>query len=93
MWQRRPSNSGITVSSGMEEMPSQNMPVHRLKLAVLQLDLPCSGFETHSGEIPTICKLHNKKKDELFPKDIFVSFYHIFKLSNVLGISQFQWMI
>jgi len=53
-----------TVSSGMEEMPSLNMPIHRLKLAVLPLDLPCFGLETHSGEIPTTCKSHNKKKDD-----------------------------
>jgi len=74
-------------------MPSQNMPVHRLKLTVLQLDLTCSGLETHSGKIPTTCKSHNRKKDELFPKDIFISFYHIFQFSNILVISQFQWMI
>ena len=32
-------------------MPSLNMPVQRLKVAILQLDLPCSGIVTHSGEI------------------------------------------
>jgi len=46
-----PSHSGITVSSGMEEMPSLSKPVQRLKLATLPLDLPCSGPVTHSGEI------------------------------------------
>jgi len=35
----------------MEEMPSLNMPVQRLKVAILPLDLPCSGPVTHSGEI------------------------------------------
>jgi hypothetical protein len=30
----------ITVSPGMEEMPSLNMPVQRLKVATLPLDLP-----------------------------------------------------
>ena len=72
-------------------MPSQNMPVHRLKLAVLPPDLCFSGLETHSGEIPTTGKTHNKKKDELFPKDIFISFYNIFffQFCNVLVISQF----
>ena len=39
----RPSHSGITVSPGMEEMPSLNMLVQRLKVAILPLDLPCSG--------------------------------------------------
>jgi len=33
------SHSGITVSPGMEEMPSLNMPVQRLKAAILPLDL------------------------------------------------------
>ena len=39
MRQWRPSHSGLTVSSGMEEMPSQIMPVQRRKLAILPLDL------------------------------------------------------
>ena len=34
------SHSGITVSSGMEEMSSLNMPVQGLKVATLPLDLP-----------------------------------------------------
>ena len=33
----RPSHSGITVSPGMEEMPSLNKPVQRLKVATLPL--------------------------------------------------------
>ena len=37
----------------MEEMPSPNMPVQRLKVAILPLDLPCSGPVTHSREILT----------------------------------------
>ena len=31
-------------------MPSLNMPVQRLKVAILPLDLSCSGPVTHSGE-------------------------------------------
>ena len=42
--------------SWMEEMPSQNMPVQKLKVAILPLDLPCSGPVTHSGEILTTGK-------------------------------------
>ena len=38
------------VSSGVEEMSSLNMPVQRLKVAILPLDLPCSGPVTHSGK-------------------------------------------
>jgi len=38
----------MTVSPGMEEMPSLNMPVQRLKVAILSLDLPYSGPVTHS---------------------------------------------
>jgi hypothetical protein len=41
----------LTVSSGMGEMPFQNMPVQRLQLAILPLDLPCSRLVIHSGEI------------------------------------------
>jgi len=49
--------SGITVSPGMEEMPSLNMPVQRLKVATLPLDLPCSG------EFLTTGKSHGKTPD------------------------------
>jgi len=47
----------------MEEMPSLNMPVQRLKVAILPLDLPCSGPVTHSGEVLTTGKSHGKKPD------------------------------
>jgi hypothetical protein len=47
----------------MEEKPSLNMPVQRLKVAILPLDLPCSGPVTHSGEILTTGKSHGKKPD------------------------------
>ena len=47
--------------SSLEEMPSLNMPVQRLKVAILPLDLPCSGPVTHSGEILTTGKSHGKK--------------------------------
>ena len=58
-----PSHNSTTVSSGMEEMPSLNMLVQRLKVAVLPLDIPCSGPVTHSGEILTTGKCHGKKSD------------------------------
>ena len=45
----------------MEEMPSLNTPVQRLKVAILPVDLPCSGPVTHSGEILTTGKSHGKK--------------------------------
>ena len=45
----------------MEEIPSLNMPVQRLKVAILPLDLPCSGPVTYSGEILTTDKSHGKK--------------------------------
>jgi len=60
------SHSGITVLPGMEEMPSLKMPVQRLKVAILPVDLPCSGPVTHSGEILTTGKSHGKKPDR-FP--------------------------
>jgi len=50
----------------MEEMPSLNMPVERLKVAILPLDLPCSGPVTHSVENLTTGKSHGKKPDRTF---------------------------
>jgi hypothetical protein len=46
-----------------------NMPVQRLKVAVLPLDLPCSGPITHSGEILTTGKSHRKKSDRFSLND------------------------
>ena len=46
-------------------MPSLNMPVHRLKVATLSLDLPCSGTVTNSREIVTTGKSHGKKPGRL----------------------------
>jgi hypothetical protein len=63
------SHRGITVSPGMEEMPSLNMPVQRLKVATLPLDSPCSGPVTHSGEILTTGKAHRKKLDRFSLND------------------------
>jgi len=54
----------------MEEMPSLNMPVQRLKVAILPLDLPCSGPVTHSGGILTTGKSHGKKPDRFSLNDI-----------------------
>jgi len=39
------------------------MPVQRLEVAILRLDLLCSGPVTHSGEILTTDKSHGKKPD------------------------------
>ena len=69
MRQWRPGQSGTSLSSGMEKMPFQNMPVQRLKVAFLLLDLPWFGLITHSREIQTTDKSHKKKPDVLFPKD------------------------
>jgi len=44
-------------------MSSLNLPVQRLKVAILPLDLPCSGPVTHSGKILTTGKSHGKKPD------------------------------
>ena len=53
----------------MEEIPSLNMPVQRLKVAILPLDLPCSGPVTHSGDILTTGKSHGKKPDKFYLND------------------------
>jgi hypothetical protein len=47
----------------MEDIPSLNMPVQKLKVEILPLELPCSGPVTHSGEILTTSKSHRKKPD------------------------------
>jgi len=49
----------------MEEMPSLNKLVQRLKVPILPLELPCSGPVTHSGEILTTGKSHGKKLERL----------------------------
>ena len=50
-------------------MPSLNKPVQGLKVATLPLDLPCSGPVTHSGEILTTGKSHEKKPDRFSLND------------------------
>ena len=50
-------------------MPFQNIPFERLRVPILQQDLPCCRLVTMSGEILTIDKSHNKKPDGLFPND------------------------
>jgi hypothetical protein len=45
----------------MEVTPTQNKPVQRLKVAILPLDLACSGIVTHSGEILATGKYLKKK--------------------------------
>jgi hypothetical protein len=47
----------------MEETPSQNTPVQRLKVATLPQDLSCSVPVTHSGGISITGKSHKKKPD------------------------------
>jgi len=44
-------------------LPWVNMPIQRLKVAILPLDLHCSGPVTHWGEILTTGKSHGKKPD------------------------------
>ena len=44
-------------------MPSQIIPVPKLKAAIPSMDLPCSGFVTHLGEILLTGKPHKKRPD------------------------------
>jgi len=46
-----------------------NMPIQRLKVAILPLDLPCSGPVTHSGESLTTDNCHGKKPDRFSLND------------------------
>ena len=57
----------------MEEMPSLNMPVHRLKVAILPLDLPCSGSITYSEEIVSTGKSHGKKPDNFSSNELKIT--------------------
>ena len=50
-------------------MTSQNVPVQRLKLAVLPLDLPCSELLTSSVEITVTGNSDKKKADRLLRED------------------------
>ena len=59
-------------------MPSLNMPVQRLKVAILPLDLPCSGLVTHSGEILTTGKSHVRKPDR-------------FSLNDNMDVEKYTW--
>jgi len=52
----------------MEEMPSQNIPVQRQKVAILPLDVTPCELVTHSGEILTTGKSHEMKLDRMSPK-------------------------
>jgi len=45
------------------------MPVQRLNVAILPLDLPCSEPVTNSGEILTTGKSHGKKPDRVSLND------------------------
>jgi hypothetical protein len=45
----------------MDKMSSLNVPVQRLKVEFLPLDVPCSGPVIHSGEILNTGKAHGKK--------------------------------
>jgi len=77
----------------MEEMPSLNMPAQKLNLAILPLDLPCSGPITYSGEIlitgksdgkkpdrfPLNDKKNNSSRDEIHEKN---SMIHLDRLQN-----------
>jgi hypothetical protein len=54
--------------SGMEEIQFQNLLSQKLKVAILPLDLLCSGLVPNSGAILTTEKSHKKKPDGLFPK-------------------------
>ena len=55
-------------------MPSLSKPVQRLMVAILLLDLPCSGTVTHSRGILTTGKSHGKKPDRFVIIPVFIVF-------------------
>jgi len=56
-------------------MPSLNMPVQRLQVAILPLDLLCSGSVIQSREILTTDKSHGKKPDKYMYIYIYIYIY------------------
>jgi hypothetical protein len=50
-------------------MPSQNKPVHRLKVAILLLDLTSSELVAHSGKFLIAGTSRKKKPVGSFPED------------------------
>jgi hypothetical protein len=63
------SAADILLEAEMYEIPCLNMPVQRLKVAILPLDVPCSGPVTHSGKILTTGESHRKKPDRFSLND------------------------
>ena len=72
----------------MQEMPSLNMPVKRLKVAILPQDLTCSGPLTNSGAILTTGKSHGKKPDRIsLNDDTDVNIFTLKHLTTLLNVS------
>jgi hypothetical protein len=63
------------------------MPVQRLKVAILPLDLPCSGPVPHSGEILTTGKAHGKKQDRFYLNKINTQITKRLKVTPILDKS------
>jgi hypothetical protein len=63
----------------MEETPSQNTPVQKVKAATLPQDLSCSGPVTHSGDTSITDKSHKKKPHGSSKDDMeIIKRYHDF---------------
>jgi len=50
-------------------LPWVNIPIQRINVAILPLDLSCSGPVTHAGKILTTGKSHGKKPDRFSLND------------------------
>jgi len=65
------------------------MPVQRLKLTFLPLDVLCYGLLSHSGETVATGQTHKKKLSGLFPKDESVKVLRFkYAVWNVLGLRE-----
>jgi hypothetical protein len=73
-------------------MSSLNMLIEWLKVAILPLDLSCSGPVTHSGKILNPDKSHGKKPDGIIIIIIIVkilNYYFLSKSSQAMrGVSE-----
>jgi len=63
-------------------IPSASWVVQRLNVAILQLDLPCSGPVTYSGEIFNHWQVSGKETAQIFFKRLLVLLHFKNKIPN-----------
>jgi len=59
------------------------VPVQRLNVPILLLDVPCCGPVTHSGEVLVTGKSHGKKPDETYINSKLYMIYIYIYINNI----------